>query len=245
MSPLWSSSTGAQVVLDGQVPLVVDLQDHGVAAGVGLGQATIASQAVWSATELVDSEHIVVISMSPGVQNVVLDGLIVTSAETLHDNAVVDPAPGASSSSSSTRPTTIATAKFSTSISSSFSVSTSSFSFTRSKTASSSQHTSSDLFSSSTRLRTFSRAAQTTNLARQEYRQCAERLCTSNQSRLATNLLAFAYCFPHRSTHGPPDSQRRQLPQSLSLDCRSKQHCTFACTASGCSFAERQTLHRY
>ncbi|KAJ6451817.1 hypothetical protein C8R47DRAFT_998319 [Mycena vitilis] len=76
MSPLWSSSTGAQVVLDGQVPLVVDLQDHGVAAGVGLGQATIASQAVWSATELVDSEHIVVISMSPGVQNVVLDGLM-------------------------------------------------------------------------------------------------------------------------------------------------------------------------
>ncbi|KAJ7660184.1 hypothetical protein DFH06DRAFT_1297028 [Mycena polygramma] len=166
MSPLCSSSAGAQVVLDGQAPLVVDLQDHGVAAGrgLGLGQATIASQAVWGATELADSEHTVVISMPPGVQNVVLDGLIVTSAEALiHDNAVVVPAPGASSTSS-TRPATSSTAKFSTSTSSSASVSTSSLSFIRPTTTSSQLHSSSNLLSSSTRSRTSSRAAQTTNL---------------------------------------------------------------------------------
>ncbi|KAF7345971.1 hypothetical protein MVEN_01619700 [Mycena venus] len=81
MGPFWSSSVGAQVILDGQGPFVIDLHDNGVSTDRGQGRETIQSQVVWGATELVDTDHTMVISMPPGAQFVVLDGLIYSTSD--------------------------------------------------------------------------------------------------------------------------------------------------------------------
>lgn len=76
LSPFWPSRVGAQVVLDGQGPFVIDFEDYGVAQERGLGQETLQSQVVWRATGLLDTNHTIVISMPPDMQHVVLDGLM-------------------------------------------------------------------------------------------------------------------------------------------------------------------------
>ncbi|KAJ6528909.1 hypothetical protein B0H19DRAFT_968774 [Mycena capillaripes] len=76
MSPLWSSRVGAQVLLDGQGPFVIDFKDPGVVEEDRLGTETIQSQVIWGATELPDTDHTMVISMPPGIRFVVLDGLM-------------------------------------------------------------------------------------------------------------------------------------------------------------------------
>ncbi|KAJ7789179.1 hypothetical protein B0H14DRAFT_2397683, partial [Mycena olivaceomarginata] len=78
-SPFWSSGVAAQVVLDGQGPFAIDLKDYRVPAERGLGRETIRSQIVWSATDLPDTNHTMVISVPPGVEYVVLDGLMYVS----------------------------------------------------------------------------------------------------------------------------------------------------------------------
>jgi hypothetical protein len=78
-SPFWSSGVAAQVVLDGQGPFAIDLEDYRVPAERGLGRETIRSQIVWSATDLPDTNHTMVISVPPGVEYVVLDGLMYVS----------------------------------------------------------------------------------------------------------------------------------------------------------------------
>ncbi|KAF7343526.1 hypothetical protein MSAN_01973100 [Mycena sanguinolenta] len=105
LSPGWSSSVGAQVILDGQGPFVIDFEDYGVGKEPGLGRETLRSQIVWGATELSDTDHTMTISMPSGVQYVVLDGLIYS---TLEENGAESVAPSPESSTPSV-PTPTAT----------------------------------------------------------------------------------------------------------------------------------------
>ncbi|KAF8186145.1 hypothetical protein K438DRAFT_1973510 [Mycena galopus ATCC 62051] len=107
LSPFWSASVGAQVVIDGQGPFVIDLEDYGVVDEPGLGREILRSQVVWAATDLSDKNHTMVISMPPGTQYVVLDGLIYTTNSDANDTQSVPTADTSTSSSSST--TTIIT----------------------------------------------------------------------------------------------------------------------------------------
>lgn len=75
MDPFWSSGVGAQLQLDGQGPFVIDLRDYSVATELGLRE-TLQSQVVWSATQLPDTNHTLVITLGAGMDFVVLDGLM-------------------------------------------------------------------------------------------------------------------------------------------------------------------------
>ncbi|KAJ7036733.1 hypothetical protein C8F04DRAFT_1094235 [Mycena alexandri] len=92
MDPFWSSAAGAQVQIDGQGPFVIDLRDYVVATESGLRE-TQQSQVVWSATQLPDTNHTLVITMGAGMDFVVLDGLTysVTDANNVESIAAPDP----------------------------------------------------------------------------------------------------------------------------------------------------------
>ncbi|KAJ6484762.1 hypothetical protein C8R45DRAFT_790186, partial [Mycena sanguinolenta] len=105
LSPFWSSSVGAQVILDGQGPFVIDFEDYGVGKELGLGRETLRSQIVWGATDLSNTDHTMTISMPPGVQYMVLDGLIYSTLDTDDAESVV-PVPETSIPSDPTISTT-------------------------------------------------------------------------------------------------------------------------------------------
>ncbi|KAJ7264149.1 hypothetical protein C8J57DRAFT_1070198 [Mycena rebaudengoi] len=76
LAPLWSSSVGAQVAIDGIAPTTIDLQDRGVPPELGFGKETVASQVVWGVSDLPNTKHTVVISLPQTKLMVVLDGLM-------------------------------------------------------------------------------------------------------------------------------------------------------------------------
>ncbi|KAJ7171382.1 hypothetical protein C8R46DRAFT_184405 [Mycena filopes] len=75
IGPFWSSAVGVQVQIDGQGPFGIDLEDYTVAVE-SQRRETLESQVVWSATELPDTNHTMIISMPSGVEFAALDGLM-------------------------------------------------------------------------------------------------------------------------------------------------------------------------
>ncbi|KAJ2931064.1 hypothetical protein H1R20_g6055, partial [Candolleomyces eurysporus] len=81
MAPRWQDSIGVRLTLDGGVPQDIDLTDGTgeVAAG---GPATVASAIVWQELDLPNEQHILVISVPPGMVTAVVDMLIYYVPET-------------------------------------------------------------------------------------------------------------------------------------------------------------------
>jgi hypothetical protein len=77
LSPLWPYSVGAQLVLDGNEPTFVDLQDHSKPTSLTGGPETVSSMVVWQAENLNEGNHTLRVEFAQGkAEYVVLDGLI-------------------------------------------------------------------------------------------------------------------------------------------------------------------------
>ncbi|KAJ6610622.1 hypothetical protein B0H10DRAFT_2059683 [Mycena sp. CBHHK59/15] len=107
MAPFFSSSVGVQVEIDAFGTYTLDLEDYALPADPGLGREALQSQIVWSATNLSDSQHTIVISLPPTMGHVVLDGLVYTEVESADNAASLSTgASGTSSNPSQTTSTT-------------------------------------------------------------------------------------------------------------------------------------------
>ncbi|KDR84497.1 hypothetical protein GALMADRAFT_715481 [Galerina marginata CBS 339.88] len=94
MSTLWPYRVRDNLVIDGDSPITLDLQDYSV-PDVGYGSGTVASSVVawYEGTE--SSEHTIVVSVPPGDKYTIVDMFIFTvldSSDPTPTTAVVDPA---------------------------------------------------------------------------------------------------------------------------------------------------------
>ncbi|XP_006456943.1 hypothetical protein AGABI2DRAFT_181357 [Agaricus bisporus var. bisporus H97] len=77
-SPLWPYNVTTQVQLDSGPPMILDLRDVNSPEATSGGPETVKSQIIWGMEGLSDQTHQLKISVAPGDQLAVIDGLIVT-----------------------------------------------------------------------------------------------------------------------------------------------------------------------
>jgi len=99
MSSLFNHSVTTQIAIDGGPAKVLNLTNPA-------GNQSVASAVVWSANQLLDAPHTVVVSMAPGGTFVEVDAFIYSSDS---NSTIPSQSPNPTGSSSSTTPTSIST----------------------------------------------------------------------------------------------------------------------------------------
>ncbi|KAF7323945.1 hypothetical protein MKEN_00616000 [Mycena kentingensis (nom. inval.)] len=112
IAPRWPYAVRTKLTLDANLPVVVDLTDPTASPTEPGGSESALASIVWSATGLVDAEHILVVSMDMSVEKgrfVIVDGFIVTSVESEDTQAQDIPTTSDTSPSASPSPPTAPT----------------------------------------------------------------------------------------------------------------------------------------
>ncbi|TEB32140.1 hypothetical protein FA13DRAFT_1731879 [Coprinellus micaceus] len=100
LSPLWPYTVNTAISLDGMPPTLVDLIDRTRPDTGGFGPETVQWDVVWSATNLTNTNHTLLVSVGSGQRFGIVDGLIYTIIDPEVTTTASEPPPSTTTSES-------------------------------------------------------------------------------------------------------------------------------------------------